>query len=82
MTDRLSLDTHIVLWLDSGDDRLDISTRALIDGCWQNSGTIFLSAVSAWEIGYSSIQDTLSLMFLLRRGSAASLTVLVLKLCH
>ena len=50
MTDRLLLDTHIVLWLDSGDNRLGASTRALIDGCWQNSGTIFLSAVSAWEI--------------------------------
>lgn len=31
-------------------DRLGTSTRASIDGCWQNSGTIFLSAVSAWEI--------------------------------
>jgi PIN domain nuclease of toxin-antitoxin system len=24
--------------------------RALIDSCWQNGGTIFLSAVTAWEI--------------------------------
>ena len=30
MTDGLLLDTHIVLWLDSGDDRLRESTRALI----------------------------------------------------
>jgi PIN domain nuclease of toxin-antitoxin system len=44
------LDTHIALWLDSGDDRLRSSTRALIDGCWQNGGTIFLSAVTVWEI--------------------------------
>lgn len=50
MTDRLLLDTHVVLWLDSGDDHLRASTRALIDGCWQNGGTIFLSAVTAWEI--------------------------------
>ena len=50
MTDSLLLDTHIVLWLDSGDDRLRAPTRALIDGCWQNSGTIFLSAVTVWEI--------------------------------
>jgi PIN domain nuclease of toxin-antitoxin system len=50
VTDSLLLDTHIVLWLDSGDDRLRAPTRALIDGCWQNSGTIFLSAVTAWEI--------------------------------
>lgn len=50
MTDRLLLDTHIALWLDSGDNRLQPRTRALIDGCWHDRGTIFLSAVSVWEI--------------------------------
>ena len=50
MTDGLLLDTHIALWLDSGDERLRSSTRAIIDGCWRNGGTIFLSAVTAWEI--------------------------------
>ena len=50
MTDRLLLDTHIALWLDSGDDRLRAATRALIDGCWQNGGAIFLSAITVWEI--------------------------------
>jgi PIN domain nuclease of toxin-antitoxin system len=50
VTDRLLLDTHVALWLDSGDDRLRASTRALIDDCWQDGGTILLSAVTAWEI--------------------------------
>lgn len=50
MTDSLLLDTHIALWLDSGDDHLRSSTRALIDDCWGNGGTIFLSAVTVWEI--------------------------------
>ena len=50
MTDTVLLDTHIALWLDSGDDRLRPSTRALIDDCWRNGGTVFLSAVTAWEI--------------------------------
>ena len=50
MIDRLLLDTHIALWLDSGDDRLRASTRALIDGCWQNGGAILLSAITVWEI--------------------------------
>ena len=50
MTDRLLLDTHVALWLDSGDDRLRASTRTLIDGCWQNGGSILLSAVTVWEI--------------------------------
>jgi len=50
MTDRLLLDTHIALWLDSGDDRLLSSTRRLVDGCWRDGGAILLSAVSAWEI--------------------------------
>jgi PIN domain nuclease of toxin-antitoxin system len=50
VTDRLLLDTHVALWLDSGDERLRASTRTLIDGCWQNDGTIMLSAITAWEI--------------------------------
>ena len=50
MTGAVLLDTHIALWLDSGNDRLRPSTRTLIDNCWQNGGTIFLSSVTAWEI--------------------------------
>lgn len=50
MTDALLLDTHIALWLDSGDTRLRQPTRAMIDDCWRNGGTVYLSAVSAWEI--------------------------------
>jgi PIN domain nuclease of toxin-antitoxin system len=53
VTDALLLDTRIALWLDSGDDRLRASTRALIDRCWQNGGTIFLSAVTVWGDGSS-----------------------------
>jgi PIN domain nuclease of toxin-antitoxin system len=51
VTDRLLLDTHIVLWLNSGSERLLSSTRRLIDECRENGGTILLSAISAWEIG-------------------------------
>jgi PIN domain nuclease of toxin-antitoxin system len=50
LTHRLLLDTHVALWLDSGDERLRSSTCASIDGCWKNGGTIFLSAVTTWEI--------------------------------
>ena len=50
MTDNLLLDTHIALWLDSGDDRLRGKTRLLIDECWRSGGTVFFSAVTAWEI--------------------------------
>jgi PIN domain nuclease of toxin-antitoxin system len=50
MNDALLLDTHIALWLDSGDEQLKAPTRARIDGCWKNGGTILLSAVSTWEI--------------------------------
>lgn len=50
MTEAVLLDTHIALWLDSGDHHLRPSTRARIDDCWQNGGTIRLSAVSVWEI--------------------------------
>jgi PIN domain nuclease of toxin-antitoxin system len=46
----LLLDTHIALWLDSGNARLRPATVQLIDRCRQRGGTILLSAVSAWEI--------------------------------
>jgi PIN domain nuclease of toxin-antitoxin system len=50
MTDGLLLDTHIVLWLDSGSDRLRTPTRAAIDRRWQAGETLYVSAVSVWEI--------------------------------
>jgi len=50
MGDGLLIDTHIALWLDSGNDQLKPATRDLIDRCWRKGGSIFLSAVSAWEI--------------------------------
>jgi PIN domain nuclease of toxin-antitoxin system len=50
VTDAVLLDTHIALWLDSGSDRLRPSTRGLIDGLWRDGGTVFISAVTAWEI--------------------------------
>lgn len=50
MTSGLLLDTHIALWLDGGDVRLSAATRALIEGCWRGGGTIYLSAVTAWEV--------------------------------
>jgi PIN domain nuclease of toxin-antitoxin system len=44
------LDTHIALWLDTGDRSLRPETRNLIDACWKQGGTIYLSAVTVWEI--------------------------------
>jgi PIN domain nuclease of toxin-antitoxin system len=44
------LDTHIALWIDSGDERLRSSTRVLIDECWHRGGSVLISAVSVWEI--------------------------------
>ena len=50
MTGDVLLDTHIALWLESGDDRLRRNTQRLIEGCWRDGGSILLSAVSVWEI--------------------------------
>ena len=49
MTDLL-LDTHIVLWLNSGDERLGEATRRTIDTAWKAGGRILISSVSVWEI--------------------------------
>ena len=50
MIEPLLLDTHIVLWLDSGNDRLLPSTRALVETSRRGGGTVLVSAVTAWEI--------------------------------
>lgn len=49
MTDLL-LDTHVVLWLNSGDERLGEATRRTIDTAWKAGGRILISSVSVWEI--------------------------------
>jgi PIN domain nuclease of toxin-antitoxin system len=61
VSDALLLDTHIALWLEHGDERLRTRTRALIDQCWQGGGTVYLSAVSAWEIALLVDTDRIEL---------------------
>ena len=67
MSDALLLDTHIVLWLDSGNERLLASTRSLIDACWQGGGSLYVSAVSAWEIAQLVERGRISLDLPVRR---------------
>lgn len=43
------LDTHVILWLRLGDDRLGTRARLEIDRAWQ-SGDVGVSAISFWEI--------------------------------
>ena len=61
MTGAVLLDTHIALWLDSGSDKLRRPTLDLIENCWRDGGTIYLSAVSAWEIALLVDGDRISL---------------------
>jgi PIN domain nuclease of toxin-antitoxin system len=46
----LLLDTHIALWLDSGDERLGTTSRRTIEAAWHAGGRLFFSAISVWEI--------------------------------
>jgi PIN domain nuclease of toxin-antitoxin system len=50
LTDDVLLDTHIAIWLETGDERLRPATLRLIEDCWRNGGTVLLSAVSVWEM--------------------------------
>jgi PIN domain nuclease of toxin-antitoxin system len=50
VTDALLLDTHVILWLDSGNAHLRPETRARIDRCWRGGGAICITAISVWEI--------------------------------
>lgn len=43
------LDTHVLLWLRTGDERLGPTSRLAIDQAWQ-SGEVGVSAISFWEV--------------------------------
>ncbi|HYZ24886.1 MAG TPA: type II toxin-antitoxin system VapC family toxin [Rhodopila sp.] len=67
LTNALLLDTHNVVWLDSGNERLLPPTRALIDACWQRGGSLYVSAVSAWEIAQLVERGRITLHLPVRR---------------
>ncbi len=43
------LDTHVLLWLRAGSERLGTRARRIIDEAWQSSG-VCVSAISYWEV--------------------------------
>lgn len=45
----LILDTHALVWLDEGNDRLGSQSLSKIDGSLK-AGTLFVSAISFWEV--------------------------------
>ena len=49
MTDLL-LDTHIFIWLLTGDSSLKKENLSLIEDCVNNGFKLCLSAISIWEI--------------------------------
>jgi len=61
LTNSVLLDTHVVLWLDSGDQRLRAGTRDVIDRLWLAGGSVLVSSVSAWEIAILSDTGRISL---------------------
>jgi PIN domain nuclease of toxin-antitoxin system len=46
MSVRILLDTHVFLWLVSGDPRLTVQAKELIDGAER----VFVSSASIWEV--------------------------------
>lgn len=61
MTGRLHgvlLDTHVLVWLVEGDERLSIQARAAIDGA---GGQVWISAITPWEIGMLASKGRLRL---------------------
>ncbi len=53
------LDTHVILWLRLGDDRLGPLARREIDQAWQ-SGGLAVSAISFWEIAMLKSKNRIS----------------------
>lgn len=49
--DEILLDTHILIWLMSGNESLGSDARSCIEAVSQQAGKIHVSAISIWEIG-------------------------------
>ncbi len=54
------LDTHVILWLQAGSERLGNRSRKLIDRAFAEDG-VAASAISFWEIGMLVVKKRLSL---------------------
>ena len=50
------LDTHVLIWVDTGDRRLGRKSRDLIEGNWA-AGNVGVSALTFWEIGLLCERD-------------------------
>ena len=54
------LDTHILIWVISGERKIGRKARALIDQHW-NNGKVAVSAISFWEVGMLQERNRLQL---------------------
>ena len=54
------LDTHVLLWLESGNERLGANVRREIDRAWE-VGEAAVSAVSFWEVAMLESKGRLEL---------------------
>ncbi len=68
MSDRLLLDTHVVLWWRGNDPRLTLTAREAIAA----ASLVFVSAASAWEIAVKSALGRLRLPHSFADGVAQS----------
>lgn len=49
------LDTHVLLWLRSGDRRLGAAARSEIERAWR-AGEVCVSAISFWEVALLKVK--------------------------
>ena len=54
------LDTHVLLWMESGNERLGANARQAIDRAWE-VGEAAVSAVSFWEVAMLESKGRLEL---------------------
>ncbi|MCY4631908.1 MAG: type II toxin-antitoxin system VapC family toxin [bacterium] len=52
------LDTHVLLWLRSGSERLGGAARSEIERAWQ-AGEVCVSAISFWEVALLKVKGRL-----------------------
>jgi PIN domain nuclease of toxin-antitoxin system len=54
------LDTHVLVWADSGERKLGRKARALIERLW-TTGKVAVAAISFWEVGLLQTRRRLDL---------------------
>ena len=56
-----ALDTHVLIWLTRGEDKLGTASRRKFQDATEAGGTLFVPAIVIWELGLLAAKGRISL---------------------